>query len=66
MRTGTNRIYNNDYVFAEQSIEERAVEGDRFLADLLWHKTICGIKVPIFQILPLTASSDSFGLKTKV
>ena len=24
------------------------------------------LKVPIFRILPLTASSDSFGLKTKV
>ena len=34
MRTGTNRISKNDYVFAEQNVEEMAVEGDIFLADL--------------------------------
>ena len=42
MRTGTNRIFNKDYVFDEHNVEEMAVEGDIFLADLQWHKTICG------------------------
>ena len=42
MRAGTNRISNNDDVFAIQNVEEMAVEGDIFLADLLCQKTICG------------------------
>ena len=48
MRTGTNRISNNDYVFDEQNVEEMAVEGDIFLVDLLVHKTICGKKFRFF------------------
>jgi len=31
MRTGTNRISNKDYVFAEQNVEIMAVEGDIFV-----------------------------------
>ena len=56
MRKGTIRISNKDYVFAEQNVDEMAVEAQNYL----WSK------VPIFCILPLTASSDNFGLKIKV
>ena len=44
MRTGTNRISNNDYVFAEQNVEELAVEGE-----LYFYQTYCGTKLSVVK-----------------
>ena len=43
MRTGTNGIFNNDYVFAEHIVEEMAVEGDIF------RRTNCGIRLSVVK-----------------
>ena len=44
MRTGANRISNNDSVFAEQNLEEMAVE-----SEIYFYQTFCGTKLSVVK-----------------